>query len=400
MVKTTLFRNCFISRTSIVISFLFFLINASTPWVNLLEFDLIIQNVKLFDGYKVINNATLLIKDGEIKSIIENSTIDYSASNVVNGKGQTLIPGLINAHVHAFMPQNLKEAASAGVLTLVDLFNASFAATAQRSFRDSVEYAYYYSSGFAVTAPGGHTTQYGFPVPTITKASDAEQFVQDRIDEGSDFIKLILEPGTADDPIPTLSDSVLSRVLQLVKEKGLTSVVHISYRADAVKAATLGASGIAHIWKRDSTDISEVELKTLVDNDVFLIPTLLVRKRILESDPSSKNMKFEQMQKEILKLYESGITILAGTDPPAYGINFGSDLITEIQLLVELGLPEIEALKAATSNISERFRLGQKGYIKVGNSADFVLVNGDPFSEISDLNNVAGVWKKGVRIKN
>ncbi len=358
-------------------------------------YDLVIENIKIFDGDKIIDDATILVKNGVISHISLETGRSYSGTKVINGKGKMLIPGLINAHVHAFSNENLKEAAKAGVLTLIDLFNAPSNVLEQKTYSDSSQYAYYYSSGFAVTAPKGHTTQYGFPVPTISVPDAAESFVEERLKEGSDFIKIILEPGDKQDPIPTISDSILSSILQVTNKKKLLSIVHVSKRKDAVRAAQLGASGIAHIWKRDSSKITNSELDILSDASIFLVPTLLVRKRIIEEKPHSIYMNMEQLQEEVYKLHKAGITILAGTDPPSYGIDYGRDLYKELKLLVESGLSPVEALRAATSNTSKRFHLGQKGYIKTGYSADFVLINGDPSKNIDDLNLIMAVWKSG-----
>ncbi len=361
-------------------------------------FDLVIENVKVFDGDTIINNATILVKDGIIIDITLETERNFSSVKNINAKGKMLIPGLINAHVHAFDKSNLKEASKAGVLTLIDLFNSPSNVVEQKKHSDSSQYAYYYSSGFVVTAPDGHCTQYGFPVPTISTPDVAESFVEERIAEGSDFIKIIMESGDEQNPIPTISDSILSSVLQVTKEKDLLSVVHVSKRKDAIRAAQLGASGIAHIWKKDSLEITDHELNILSDANLFLIPTLLVRKRIIEQKPNDIYMNLEQLKNEVFRLHEAGVMILAGTDPPSYGIDYGKDLYKELKLLVESGLSPIEALKAATSNSSKQFRLGVKGYIKIGYPADFVLIDGDPSKNIDDLNLVVDVWKGGLQV--
>ncbi len=155
----------------------------------------------------------------------------------------------------------------------------------------------------------------------------------------------------------------------------------------------LGANGLAHIWRKDSTEITNAEIALLKERGVFIIPTLFVYKKAVKK--AGWNIDLELQKKDLLRLHKAGIPILAGTDPPNFGINYGSDLVSEIELLVESGLSEIEALKAATSSISRSFKLGQNGFIKQEFSADFVLINGDPTKNISDLHKINGVWKKG-----
>lgn len=372
------------------------LIAQCNPITDLPSEDLIIQNVRLFDGEKVVENATVLTENGMVTDIITQKVTSYTGQNVIKGDNRTLVPGLINAHVHASKKEHLAEAARDGVLTLLDLFNKSADNTSRlRSLRDSAGYAYYYSAGRTVTVPGGHGTQFG-EVPTVKKASEVAGFVEDRLEEGSDYIKLILERGQASNPLPTLTKEMMEQAIQTAGEKGVISVVHISRRSDAIEAAKLGVSGLAHIWSRDSAEISDLEVTLLREKNVFIIPTLYVYKKAAREAGRSINLKLPK--NDLLRLHQAGVSILAGTDAPNFGIDYGTDLISEMKLLVESGLTEIEALKSATSLASESFRLGERGLIRVGYSADFILIDGNPIEEIGDLTKIVGVWKQGQSI--
>ena len=85
--------------------------------------------------------------------------------------------------------------------------------------------------------------------------------------------------------------------------------------------------------------------------------------------------------------------------PPNAGINYGTDLYKELELLSETGMSNIEVLKAGTSNIAEAFGLEQTGYIKKGYIADMILVDGDATEDISVLNNSKAIWKNGKQVK-
>ncbi len=358
--------------------------------------DIIIQNVKLFDGDRVIDNATIIINDNVVEKIITNEESSNKGETVVDGNGFTIIPGLINAHVHAFERQHSEEAVKAGVLTLLDLFNNKpVGADSLRNLGTSFSnYAYYFSAGPTVTVPGGHGSQFG-PVPLISNTAEVAGFIEDRIAEGSDYIKLIIERGSTSYPMPTLTDEMIRLAMDKVHEKGIISVAHISRRADAIKAAELGVDGLAHIWRRDLSGITEKELMILKDNNVFIIPTLLVRQQASEK---SSHINMQLITNDLLRVHKAGIPVLAGTDPPNLGINYGTDLFRELELLVELGFSDLEALKSATSTTSKAFNLGNKGFIKEGFSADFVLIKGDPTTNIGDIYNIEGIWKQGKRI--
>jgi len=94
-------------------------------------------------------------------------------------------------------------------------------------------------------------------------------------------------------------------------------------------------------------------------------------------------------------LYERGVTLLAGSDAGALGVAHGATLHDEVRLLVEAGLPQSDALAAATLNPASVFKLPDRGRIIVGASADLVLVDGDPTTDIAATRNIAGVWRGG-----
>ncbi len=361
------------------------------------RYDFIIQNVKLFDGENFYENATVLVDSNKIKEIIKTNKTEFEGENIIDGNGFTLTPGFINAHVHAFDKEHTKEAVQSGVLTLLDLFST------QPERSDSLrvlghtnkEFAFYYSAGPTVTVAGGHGSQFG-PVPLVKEVEDIPKFISDRIDEGSDYIKLIIERGDSTYKVPTLSNEMIKKAIEETKKHDLVSIAHITWRTDAIKAANYGIDGFAHLWSRDSTEISQQDLKLLKESDIFIIPTVLVWKKADESN--WRKVDIDLMKQELLSIYKAGIPILAGTDPPNHDINYGSDLFKELELFVESGISEIDALRSATSNISRAFNLKDKGFIKEGLPADLVLIEGDPTTNIKDVYSIVRVWKNGNEI--
>lgn len=113
----------------------------------------------------------------------------------------------------------------------------------------------------------------------------------------------------------------------------------------------------------------------LKESKIFIIPTVLVWEK--EDETSWKKVNINLMKQELLRVYKAGIAIMAGTDPPNNNINYGSDLFKELELFVESGIREIDALRSATSNISSAFNLKNKGFIKESLPADLVLIEGD-----------------------
>lgn len=361
------------------------------------ESDLLIQNVKLFDGDKIIEHANVYVKGAIIQEISTESP-KKSAKREIEGTGKTLIPGLINAHVHLNQVNQLKETAKYGILTVLDLFNTANSAAILREFRDSLGYSYYYSSGPVATVKGGHGTQFGMKIPTIKSPAEVEDFIARRIAEKSDFLKIIIEKGTKNYSVPTLSDSTVKKLLSEAIKKRLKTVVHISSKDDAIKVFENGADGIAHIWSKEATPIKNHELKKLSSKPFFVIPTLLVIKEASDRYPELVKMNFDSIKQEVKKLYNSGISLLSGTDCPNLGINCSDDLFNEMLLLAECGLKPVDVLKSATSNPASCFNLKDVGFIKKGSIANFVLIDGDPLSSISDIKEIEKVWKLGKEI--
>ena len=151
-----------------------------------------IKDVRLFDGEKVIENTSVLVKNGKVLEV--KKKIKTRHAEVIDGTGKTLLPAMTNAHVHAWSTAALQDAAKAGVLNLLDMHGVEMMQKMMKQYNDSTDYANYFVAGAAATALEGHGTQFGFPTPTLTKPEEAEKFIQDRVAGGADFIKIILEP--------------------------------------------------------------------------------------------------------------------------------------------------------------------------------------------------------------
>ena len=99
----------------------------------------IISGVNIFDGQNFHENAHLVFQDSLIIAI-SSGDIDYEGT-VIDGRGKTIVPPLLNAHVHAWAARDLKDALHAGVFALLDMHSTTGSARRLRSFRDSTGYA-------------------------------------------------------------------------------------------------------------------------------------------------------------------------------------------------------------------------------------------------------------------
>lgn len=371
--------------------FLLFALSSCSPKPYVL-----IQDVSVFDGENLHEQVNFVFLDSVIIGISPKEK-RYSRAQIIDGRGMTIIPPLINAHVHVRQGENMKAALQHGVFALMDMFSTDNRANALRQFNDSLSYASFYSSNVGATVPGGHGTQFRVSIPTIDDDLSAKQFVKDRIAAGADYIKLTQEHSMA-----KLSPQQLGDIVQVAHQQDKKVVGHISTLSDALDLASHQVDGLAHIWYRQGAMADSSALVSFRNNNLFIIPTLSVIQKVIESATQNgyadRYLSFPQVQAEVRKAYSAGIPILAGTDSPNYQLNYTTQLYEELSLLKACGIPDIDVLKAATMNIYQQFSLPDFGLLQPNSMANFILVPGKPHEDISDLKAGMRVWKRGVEV--
>ena len=164
------------------------------------EATLVFRGVRVFDGERVIPSTDVAV-NGETIVHVGPGIDPPEEADVIDGRGMTLLPGLIDAHTHTFFPTQLEQAAVFGVTTELDMAgDPRFAAEmrAQQKAGKATHRADLLSAGTPATARGGHPTQlpsFG-KIPTLDAPEQAQEFVDERIAEGSDYIKVIYDDGS------------------------------------------------------------------------------------------------------------------------------------------------------------------------------------------------------------
>jgi len=383
-----------------------------------------ITNVRLFDGTKVVPHATVVIDSSRIAAAGANVGVPKGAK-VIDGSGKTLLPGLIDSHTHVF-PGSLERALRFGVTTELDMFTSLRTLDPLRAEQAKgavTNRADVYSAGTLVTVAGGHGSEY-FPIPTFKTGDDPQAFIDARLAEGSDYIKLIVETGEAYGmKLPTLSKSDLTALIAAAHKRGKMAVVHISTLHGARDAIDAGADALVHIFADQVPDTGFGAF--VASHHAFVVPTLTVNESTtgvgsgtslnmdthlapyLNSDemtnlktsfPKAKGLSLDNAYAAVQQLKKAGVPMLAGTDAPNPGTAHGASMHRELELLVKSGLTPVEALAAATSLPAKEFKLNDRGRIAAGLRADLLLVDGDPTTDILATRNIAGVWKNGVML--
>jgi imidazolonepropionase-like amidohydrolase len=239
---------------------------AATPFV--------VRNVDVFDGESLVRGQDVLVEQGVIAEI--GPDLDVSKDTpVVDGSGRTLLPGLIDAHVHVLKAEDLRTALAYGVTTELDMFMLATLAAAiktEQAAGGGLDQADLRSAGTLVTAPGGHGTEYGVPIPTLASAEEAQAFVDARIAEGSDYIKVVVDDGSAFGfSRPTLDRSTLCAVIDAAHVREKLAVVHIATQSDFREAVECGADGIEHV---PAGDVEPEVARLAAARGISVTPTL------------------------------------------------------------------------------------------------------------------------------
>jgi imidazolonepropionase-like amidohydrolase len=393
----------------------------------------LVQDVRLFDGERVHENRSVLIEDGVIARIGGPKMV-VEGAEVIDGRGRTLLPGLIDAHVHiAEDVQGVgRQALRLGITTQLDMSNwgERLKRIKRLQSEDPPDVAALRTAGHVATRPGGHPTQMmpGVTIPTLDSPSDARQFVDARLSEGADYIKIIYDDGRVwlkEGRLPMLDRATLEAVVKAAHERRKLAVVHIGTEAQARDAIAAGADGLVHMFAEETS--SPDFGRFAAEHDVFVVPTLTTIhntcgrteaptiladphlgprideswRRMMEmvkADPE-KHPRCRGTADAMRQLIRAGVPILAGTDAPVPGNTYGASLHGELALLVEAGMTPRQALAAATSVPAKHFRLRDRGRIRRGLRADLLLVNGDPTTAILATRDIVAVWKRGVRVR-
>ena len=388
--------------------------------------DLAIRGVRVFDGTTVLAAATVEVRGGVIVRVASDGR-DAPADAVIEGAGLTLLPGLIDAHAHVQSPDSLRQALRFGVTTELDMFTAPglLRPLHQLARKDGAAMADFRSAGILATVPGGHGTEYGFEIPTLTAPEQAQAFVDARLAEGSDYLKIVYDDGSAfGATLPTLSRATLTALVVAAHARGKLAVVHVSSQREAIEAIEAGADGLAHVFFDGAPTRRFIELAAR--QKVFVADTLPVifslcdgtRGAALLADPelapllppgeaarlrsvggaTPRRPACEGPLQAVRELHAAGVALLASTDAPNAGTAHGVSMHDELELLVRAGLSPQAALTAATSAPAAAFGLGDRGAIAAGKRADLLLVRGDPTVDIKATRAIVGVWKQGQRL--
>ena len=405
-----------------------------------------ITNARNFDGERVINDQTVVINGASISAV--GGAVPAGAA-LVNAQGATLMPGLIDAHVHTSL-DGLRDALAFGVTTELEM-QGHWTAQDRKEVAEHDDIADIRSAGMGITAPGGHPSElfpegedpgddadhhptedgqgHGFVAPFASTPEEATHFVDQLVANGSDYIKIMIEEGSvlSAPGLPMLNNETIAAAVRAAHRHNKLAIAHTLTVATTQQAITAGMDGLAHLFL-DRPHTPEL-VAAIAHSGAFVTPCLVLNSSIMghpatdlaaDERVSSKLSQawlntlrscfntfpqgnFDDVLATVAALHKAGVDILTGTDVSAPishlgGLAHGASVHHELQLLVAAGLTTIEALRAATAIPARRFGLTDRGRIVPGARADLLLVDGDPITNISDTLSISAVWRRGVRL--
>ena len=342
-----------------------------------------LTNARVFDGRTVSAPSSVTI---------ENGVIGFSplGTQSVDAKGAILLPGLIDAHMHLSDITTLRQLTGYGVTTALDM--ATWPASHVDSLRHQAGLTDIRSAGVAAAEPGSIQSRLpGFPASALlTSPQQALPFVSARVAEGSDYIKVIVD-------VPGLSTDIIEALAAAAHGYGKALMAHAT-SAQAIETAVGAGVDTVHHTPLDVA-LGASTVGQYVSGKKVSVPTLTMMQGF--SQLGIPGLNYAAASGSVAALHQAGVTILAGTDAnltpgipvqPAYG----AGLHQELELLVQAGLSNVEALRAATISPAESFGLYDRGVIRPGARADLVLIGGDPTTDITQTRNIQRVWAGGI----
>ncbi|MBG0823003.1 amidohydrolase family protein [Planomonospora sp. ID91781] len=386
---------------------------------------LAIRVARVFDGERLLDGVSVvLVKDGRIAGVEAGPAVPggWPVRDLPDG---TLLPGLIDAHVHlcadggpgaldrlagrteeqtdATIEASLRAHLAAGVTTVRDLGDHRDAVPAWRS-RGGPGLPAVVAAGAPITSVGGHCGSMG---GEARGADGLREAVRLRAERGADIVKImasggVLTPGT-DTMSPQFTDDELRAAVAEAHALGLPITAHAHALAAVRQALDAGVDGIEHCTclTPDGVRLDDALLAALAGSQVAVCATLgsdpgVVVPPQVVAMAERAGITEAVLQEAVARLHRGGVRLVAGSDGGIGPAKPHGLLPATLGEYVRSGLPETSALAAATSAAAGACGVGdRKGRIRTGHDADLLVVDGDPTRDIAALGRPLAVYLAG-----
>lgn len=389
----------------------------------------------------VLSEMSIVVSGGEIASVEKGYMAAAAGDKVIDLKNRTVMPGLIDSHVHlesefgrqaqvqkftmgtadiAFQSTvYARTTLMAGFTTVRDVGGTGVNIALRNAINKGLVVGpHVYTAGKIISSTGGHGDPthgyrdglYAEPSFTETVADGKDaciKAVRQMYKEGADLIKITASGGVLslekDGLGAQFSDEELRAIVETARDYGMAVAAH-AHGAEAIKRAIrAGVTSIEH-----GTFMDDEAIALFKEHGTWYVPTIIAGKSVADSalkpgffPPviTAKALKVGPIiQGTFARAYKAGVKIAFGTDAGVYA--HGKNWL-EFVYMTEAGMPPLEAIKCATVNAAALIGISDKaGTIERGKWADIVAVEGDPVKDIHAMGQVRFVMKEGVVYKN
>ncbi|HEV3332798.1 MAG TPA: amidohydrolase family protein [Bryobacteraceae bacterium] len=395
-----------------------------------------------------VENAAFLVENGRVVRVGKRGAVHAPpGAAVVDLTGKTVIPALIDTHIHigyqknlTYSPENytydnladqLRRYAYVGVSAVLSLGTDPGDLPLQlRMEQEGNGGTLFRLAGRGIAAPNAgpadpalKPSAYG-----VTTEEEARQAVREQIANKVDFIKIWVDDRNG--TVPKLRPELYRAIIDEAHKGGTRVIAHVYYLDDAKDLARAGIDGFAHLVRDRELDDETVAL--IRKKNIMVMPNLgLAQSRTYSRPPAwlddallretvpaiiiarmraayetrpaavveAARKTYAVMQRNLAKLQMAGAHIGFGTDSGAAPDYFHAyNAHRELQLMVEAGMTPAQAITAATVTAAGFLRLKDRGTLEPAHSADFVVLDANPLDDITNTRKIVKVYLRGKEV--
>ena len=377
---------------------------------------LFITHANLIDGVSAtpISDATLIVRNGMIERIATGQAAIPQDARVLDLKGRWVLPGFVDAHVHIADLRAARSALASGATTVRSLGVAHFVDIGIKELNrgGATDLPDVVAAGYHVRPQPAEELFINLPkladlMSGVSGPEKVRRMVRALLDRGVGVIKIMAtERAGLPDTDPrkrVFTEAELSAAVDEARKSGIFVAAHAHGDEGAAAAVRAGVRSIEH-----GTYLSDQTLALMKQRGTYLVPTIATVMDLVDPGGDYDNpvlsirgrAMLPRVRETTAHAWKLGVKIVAGTDT-GYGQNSRRRMPHEVVELVQIGMPPMDAIKAATSIAAECLGIEKRtGSLKQGLEADLIVIERNPLAEIGSLEDVLLVVNNGRVVVN